>query len=106
MGRSVPSVGTVHDDGNAFVNGVGNEARSVEHRADVLQPSRRLQRAQELIHRFLLARLDQLLKTRSHDVDVLDAQEVELRVLVEQLVLVSFPSRPVCHRVDLGKVLG
>jgi len=34
-------------------------------------------------------------------VDVVDAPELELDVGVERLILITFASRAVCHRVDL-----
>lgn len=44
--------------------------------------------------------LHHLLQTRPHHVDVLDAEEAELCVLVERLILVSLACCPVSHRIN------
>lgn len=43
-----------------------------------------------------------LLQARPHHVNVFDAEEAELGVLVESLILVALARRPIRHRVDPG----
>ncbi len=91
------------EDVDALLEVAGNRQRGLENGVDVAQPAARVHAADEGVHggRLELARVQQLRQTGAHHVDVLDAEELELDVLVEVLVLVALARRPVRHRIDL-----